>query len=126
MPRVMLVDDDELLRELLQLRVEVEGWEVETAPDGAAAIAALRSAGGRARPDVVVLDLMMPVMDGLRFMRALAQEVSDPPPVVVLSALDKHEMRRDLLAAGARDVMHKPVDLPVLLAALRSAASAQG
>jgi two-component system OmpR family response regulator len=126
MPRVMLVDDDELLRDLLQLRLEVEGWEVETAPDGAAAIAALRATGGHARTDAVVLDLMMPVMDGLRFMRALAQEVPDPPPVVVLSALDKPEMRRDLLAAGARDVVRKPVELPILLAALHSAVSAQG
>ena len=126
MPRVMLVDDDELLRDLLQLRLEIEGWEVETAPDGAAAIAALRAASGRARPDAVVLDLMMPVMDGMRFMRTLAQEVPDPPPVVVLSALDKPEMRRDLLAAGARDVVRKPVELPVLLAALHSAVSVQG
>ncbi len=117
----MLVDDDEVLRDLLQLRLEVEGWEVETAPDGAAALAALRTAAKDARPDAVLLDLMMPVMDGLRFMRAIAQEVPDPPPVVVLTAVEKAETRRDLLAAGVQAVVSKPVDLPALLAALHSA-----
>ncbi|MFC7737631.1 response regulator [Roseomonas sp. GCM10028921] len=122
MPRLMLVDDDELLRDLLQLRLEIEGWVVSTAPNGAAAIAALADGGSEPRPDAVVLDLMMPVMDGMRFMQTLAGTVLNPPPVVVLSALDKEELRRDLLAAGVQDVVRKPVDLPVLLSALRNAA----
>lgn len=118
MPLVLLVDDDELLRDLLQLRLEVEGWEVATAADGAAAIVTLESG---ARPDAIVLDLMMPVMDGLRFMRALTERVPNPPAVIVLSAVDKPEMRRDLLAAGAREVVRKPFELPLLLEALRTA-----
>jgi CheY-like chemotaxis protein len=69
-----------------------------------------------------VLDLMMPVMDGMRFMQALAEHAPDPPAVVVLSALDRPEIRRDLLAAGVREVVRKPVELPLLLAALRAAA----
>ncbi|WP_043342156.1 response regulator [Belnapia moabensis] len=124
MPSVMLVDDDELLRDLLQLRLEVEGWDVRTAPDGAAAIAALAQGGAGVRPDAVLLDLLMPVMDGMRFMRHLAEDLPDPPPVVVLSAIDKPEIRRDLLAAGVREVVRKPVELPVLLAALRAATGA--
>ena len=118
MQLVMLVDDDELLRDLLQLRLEVEGWDVVTAADGAAAIALLEGGAG---PDVIVLDLMMPVMDGMRFMHALAERVPNPPAVVVLSALDKPEIRSSLLGAGAREVVRKPVELQVLLCALRAA-----
>jgi len=106
MARVLLVDDDELLRDLLALRLEVEGHEIITADDGAAALATLRGM----RCDLVVLDIMMPVMDGLRFLRTLRAEIADPPPVVVLSAAGHGALERELLAAGARGVVRKPVD----------------
>jgi CheY-like chemotaxis protein len=121
--RLLVVDDDEHIREALADILSDEGYAIETATQGQEALEHLRT---NPPPNLILLDLMMPVMDGMRFMRTLAQEVPDPPPVVVLSALDKPEMRRDLLAAGARDVVRKPVELPVLLAALRSAAPTQG
>ncbi len=120
MPKLLLVDDDELLRELLQMQIEVEGYDVAVAENGAEAIDLLR----RERCDAVVLDLMMPVMDGMRFMRTLAQEVPDPPPVLVLSAVDSPEVRRDLAAVGVRDVVRKPVDLPDRLARIAAVAGA--
>ena len=84
MARVLLVDDDELLRDLLALRLEVEGHEIITADDGAAALATLRGM----RCDLVVLDIMMPVMDGWQFCTWLAEQPRPlrDTPVVLLSA----------------------------------------
>ncbi len=108
MARLMLVDDDDLLSELLQISLEVEGHEVTLAADGAKAIAVLKAGGPPY--DLVLLDLMMPGMDGLRFLRSLAGEMADLPPIVVLSAVDTPEIRNELLSAGVRAVMRKPVE----------------
>ncbi|AZQ69196.1 response regulator transcription factor [Silicimonas algicola] len=114
MPRVMLIEDDELLRDLLQIRLEVEDYEVVTASDGLEGLSLLELE----RCNAVVLDLMMPVMDGLQFMRALADALADPPPVVVLSALHRPAVETDLLAAGVREILRKPVDLEMFLSKL--------
>jgi DNA-binding response OmpR family regulator len=111
MARLLLIDDDELLRELLAMRLEIEGHEVVAVDHGAAGIEALR----RERFDLVVLDLMMPVMDGVRFMRLLNGEMA-PPPVIVLSAAGRGDLERDMLAAGVGAVLRKPVDMQQLVA----------
>ena len=111
MARLLLIDDDELLRELLAMRLEIEGHEVLAVDHGAAGIESLR----RQRFDLVVLDLMMPVMDGVRFMRLLNGEMA-PPPVIVLSAAGRGDLERDMLAAGVGAVLRKPVDMQQLVA----------
>ena len=120
--RILIVDDDELLQELLALHLEVEGYEVLSAPDGRAALEMLR----QERPDLILLDLMMPVMDGLRFMRTL-REVPAPPPVVVLSAAGgDHQRERDVRAAGAHAVVRKPIEPGALVDCIRATLDAEG
>lgn len=118
--RVLVVDDDEDLREALRLVLGDAGWAVDLAPDGAAGLLALAE---RPRPDVILLDSMMPVMDGERMRRAL---LADPGtadlPVVFLSADRRLGARATELRAAA--VLAKPVKLEVLLDALALAANA--
>lgn len=106
MPRVLLVDDDELLSELLEMHLELAGYEVDRAGEGAEALKRLAGADYAA----VILDLIMPVMDGMRFMRLLNERSERPPPVIVLSALERAETKEGLLASGVRAVVRKPVD----------------
>jgi CheY-like chemotaxis protein len=108
--RVLVVDDDPQLRELLQDVLADEGYVVQSANHGAAALDVL----GTWHPDVILLDLMMPVMDGMSFRaeqrrRELALEV----PIVVLSAA--REARLTAMALGATATLAKPFDLAELL-----------
>ncbi|MES2494273.1 MAG: response regulator [Pseudomonadota bacterium] len=114
MPRILLVDDDELLRELLELTLSLEGHEVALASNGVEGIELVR----RERFDLALLDLMMPFMDGVRFLRTLDAESADPPPVIVMSAAGTGELAREVLDAGAKAVVQKPVDIEALLATI--------
>ena len=116
MPSILLVDDDELLRELMELALSVEGYDVMVASNGAEGLDMLR----KASCDLVVLDLMMPVMDGMRFMRILADEIASPPPVIVLSAAGEGQRSEEMLQFGAKAVVRKPVDTGELLERVRS------
>ncbi|WP_448206763.1 response regulator [Azospirillum sp. sgz302134] len=122
MASILLIDDDDLLSELLAMKLEVEGYAVVTAPDGAAGIARLRER----RFDLVVLDLMMPVMDGLRTLDALAAEVPDPPPVIVLSASGGFDVASANGGARVAAVVRKPVESAELLARIAGALSVAG
>ncbi|MDN4161539.1 response regulator [Nocardioides abyssi] len=113
MPRALVVDDDDSIREITQIALEVvAGWEVVTAESGAQAIdlAALH------QPDVVVLDLMMPEMDGLTtFQHLQAQESTAGIPVVLLTAkvqVGDRQLWDEMAVAG---VISKPFD-PMTLA----------
>ena len=112
--RILLVDDDELLAELLEMTLSIEGYDVAVCTNGAEGIKRLQ----HDQFDVVVLDLMMPFMDGLQFMRVLTGMAS-PPPVVVLSAVGKGDLVRDVLAAGAKAVVAKPVETDELLGTIQ-------
>lgn len=111
MPRVLLVDDDELLSELLEMHLDLAGYEVDRAAEGAEALERLEGADYAA----VILDLMMPVLDGMRFMRLLNERSEPPPPVIVLSALERAETKEALLADGVHAVVRKPVDAERLI-----------
>ena len=106
-PRVLVVDDDPQVLKLLRLNFEMEGYDVDAAPDGAAALAA----AARHRPDAVVCDVMMPGMDGLEVVRRLR---ADPDlskiPIVVVSAKAQRSDMRDGVAAGADEYVTKPFD----------------
>jgi DNA-binding response OmpR family regulator len=113
-PRVLVVDDEPAITDFIKLGLSREGFEVETAPDGRAALAAV----DRFTPDVVVLDVMMPRMDGIALTRELA---GDPKRgLVILSARDDTEERIQGLDLGADDYLGKPFEFGELLARVRS------
>ena len=106
MARILVVDDDPDIRLLLRLELSAEGHTIVEAGDGEAALAALE----RGPVDLVLLDIMMPVLDGWGVLRSLESAV--PPPVVVVTALATHDQHHlvELLELGAVDVVVKPFD----------------
>ncbi len=113
--RVLVVDDDKAVRESLRRSLEYNGYDVVLASDGAEALASI----GTARPDVVVMDVMMPRLSGLETTRALRAAGHDLP-VLVLTARDAVGDRVEGLDAGADDYLTKPFALAELLARLRA------
>ena len=114
-PRVLVVDDDRAVRESLRRSLEFNGYDVSLACDGAEALAGIGGAG----PDVVIMDVMMPRLDGLEATRALRAAGNDVP-ILVLTARDAVGDRVEGLDAGADDYLTKPFALQELLARLRA------
>ena len=113
--KVLVVDDDRAIRDSLARALELDGYEVSLAPDGAAALATIRAE----RPDVAIVDLMMPNIDGLTVCRVLRAE-RDRLPILMLTARTETTDRVAGLDAGADDYLAKPFELPELLARLRA------
>lgn len=113
--RVLVVDDDRAVRESLRRSLAFNGYDVHLAADGAEALAGI----GAIAPDVVVMDVMMPKLDGLEATRALRAAGNDVP-VIVLTARDAVGDRVEGLDAGADDYLTKPFALEELLARLRA------
>jgi two-component system response regulator MprA len=113
--RVLVVDDDRAIRTAVGRALELEGYEVVAAPDGAQGLAAVQEH----QPDAVVLDLMMPVVDGLTMCRVLRAE-KDRTPILMLTARTETSDRVAGLDAGADDYLPKPFELDELLARLRA------
>ncbi|NYI45230.1 two-component system response regulator MprA [Nocardioides aromaticivorans] len=113
--RVLVVDDDRAVRESLRRSLAFNGYDVHLASDGAEALAGI----GAIAPDVVVMDVMMPKLDGLEATRALRAAGNDVP-VIVLTARDAVGDRVEGLDAGADDYLTKPFALEELLARLRA------
>jgi two-component system, OmpR family, response regulator len=113
--RVLVVDDEPTLAELLSMALRYEGWDVRTAADG---FDAVRTARGF-EPDVVVLDVMLPDMDGLTVLRKL-REGAPTVPVLFLTARDAVEDRIAGLTAGGDDYVTKPFSLEEVVARLRA------
>jgi two-component system response regulator MprA len=113
--RVLVADDDRAIRESLARALELDGYEVELASDGAAALATIRAA----RPDVAIVDVMMPNIDGLTLCRVLRAE-RDRLPILMLTARTETSDRVAGLDAGADDYLPKPFELDELLARLRA------
>ncbi|WP_069171533.1 response regulator transcription factor [Streptomyces griseus] len=112
--RVLVVDDEPPLAELLSMALRYEGWQVRSAVDGAGAVRTARDF----RPDAVVLDVMLPDMDGLAVLGRLRRELSDVP-VLFLTARDSVEDRIAGLTAGGDDYVTKPFSLEEVVARLR-------
>jgi len=112
---VLIADDDRAIRESLARALELEGYDVLTAPDGAAALGLVHDV----RPDVLVLDVMMPNVDGLTMCRVLRAE-RDRTPILLLTARTETSDRVAGLDAGADDYLPKPFDLDELSARLRA------
>ena len=113
--RVLVVDDDKAVRESLRRSLEFNGYEVALASDGAEALAGIAGTD----PDVVVMDVMMPRLDGIEATRALRTAGNDVP-ILVLTARDAVGDRVEGLDAGADDYLTKPFALEELLARLRA------
>ena len=113
--RIVVVDDDEALRNAVRRALRLEGYDVGLAADGAEALAHL--AGMRA--DLLVLDVLMPALDGITVCRRL-RESGDPTPVLMLTARDAVSDRVVGLDAGADDYLTKPFALEELLARVRA------
>jgi two-component system response regulator MprA len=114
-PRVLVVDDDKAVRESLRRSLEFNGYDVALAADGAEALAGMATT----QPDVVVMDVMMPRLDGLETTRAMRQAGHDLP-ILVLTARDAVGDRVEGLDAGADDYLTKPFALAELLARIRA------
>ena len=112
--RVLTVDDEPSLIELLSMAMRYEGWEVSTAQDGATAVRVAREV----KPDALVLDMMLPDFDGLEVMRRIRAEQPDVP-VVFLTAKDGVRDRIQGLTAGGDDYVTKPFSLEEVIARLR-------
>jgi two-component system, OmpR family, response regulator MprA len=114
-PRVLVVDDDPAVRTSLRRSLEFNGYAVALAGDGAEALASI----GQSSPDALVIDVMMPRLDGLETTRALRAAGNDLP-ILVLTARDSVGDRVEGLDAGADDYLTKPFALEELLARLRA------
>jgi two-component system OmpR family response regulator len=113
--RVLVVDDESTLTELLSMALRYEGWEVRSAASGLAAVRAAREF----RPDAVVLDMMLPDFDGLEVLRRMRGD--DPNvPVLFLTAKDAVEDRVTGLTAGGDDYVTKPFSLEEVVARVRA------
>lgn len=116
MPRILVVDDDPGLRDLLQRYLTREGYRVEAVADGAG----MRAALSRIPPQLVVLDLMLPGEDGLSLVRALRAGLAPSVPVLMLSARGEDVDRIIGLEMGADDYLGKPFNPRELLARIRA------
>ncbi|GAA0619100.1 two-component system response regulator MprA [Kutzneria viridogrisea] len=115
--RVLVVDDELAVRQSVARALVVAGHEVRESQDGAGALTEVRAW----RPDLVVLDVLMPFLDGLTVCRRLRAD-GDRTPILVLTARDAYEDRVSGLDAGADDYLVKPFDLGELLARVRALA----
>ena len=112
---VLVVDDEAVLAEMVSMALRYEGWNIATAGDGTAALESARSQ----RPDVVVLDVMLPDMSGLDVLRKL-REQNPQLPVLLLTAKDAVEDRIAGLTAGGDDYVTKPFSLEEVVLRLRA------
>jgi two-component system, OmpR family, response regulator ResD len=113
--RILVVDDDEILHRLLTISMERAGFETLKATNGLEAIQVLQ----QEVVDCILLDLMMPMMDGMRFLYWLREEEKKTTPVLVLTAMEKKGMAEDILKAGADGIIYKPIDVQEIMKKLR-------
>jgi CheY-like chemotaxis protein len=117
MPRILLIEDNEMNRDMLSRRLRRAGFEVEIAVDGREGVELAR----KRRPDLVLMDMSLPVLDGYEATRLLkADPVTSAIPVVALTAHAMTGDRERSLEAGCDEYDTKPVELPRLVEKIRS------
>jgi two-component system response regulator RpaA len=115
MSRILVIEDDGTTAHVLRVLMEIGGHEVLEANDGSRGVATAQ----RQSPDVIILDLMMPTMDGFTALAALGKEERTAHiPVLVLSALDTEDVQQRCYELGAKRYMRKPFDADVLIGTL--------
>jgi two-component system, OmpR family, response regulator MprA len=116
--KILVVDDERAVRDSLRRALELEGYDIELAADGSEALTRLTE-NGESQPDAVILDVLMPGIDGLEVCRRLRRH-GNRVPVLMLTARDEIENRVGGLDAGADDYVTKPFALEELLARIRA------
>jgi two-component system cell cycle response regulator DivK len=112
MPRILLVEDNEMNRDMLSRRLQRRGFEVECAVDGQQGVDAVQ----RNRPDLILMDMSLPVKDGWTATRELkADPETQSIPIIALTAHAMSGDREKALDAGCNDYDTKPIELPRLL-----------
>jgi CheY-like chemotaxis protein len=114
--RILLIDNDARLIEIMTLCLQNQGYGIVAARDGREAMACVQE---HANLELIVLELMLPVMDGMRFLRWLRGERGADLPVLALTAADNPGVRDELETLGVSEVVLKPVRLAALLERLR-------
>ena len=113
MSRILLVEDNEMNRDMLTRRLERKGFEIESAGDGEEALQKIASA----MPDLVLMDMNLPIRNGWSTCRELrANPDTERLPVIALTAHAMAEDEQKALAAGCNDYTTKPIEFPLLLA----------
>ena len=117
MPKILLVEDNEMNRDMLSRRLERKGYQVVSAIDGGEGLAMARSE----RPDLILMDMSLPVLSGWEVTRKLRLDVDTRPiPVIALTAHAMSADRQEALDAGCDDFDTKPLELPRLLSKIES------
>jgi DNA-binding response OmpR family regulator len=111
MTRILLVDDDSSLRKLFGFVLRHHGYDVDEAENG---IEGLEKLGGEPF-DLMIVDVMMPMLDGISFLNIVRQKRELATPVLVLTAMDRSDSEAEIIAAGADDVALKPLSHTDLL-----------
>lgn len=115
MPRILIADDDPMIIRLLEIVLRQKGYDVITADDGVQALAAALSQN----PDLVILDGMMPGLDGIEVLRRLREsEACKAVPVIMLSARTQQDEIDDGLSLGTADYLVKPVESKAVIASV--------
>jgi DNA-binding response OmpR family regulator len=116
MARVLVIDDEQAIGHVIRLLLESQGHEVFVADDGSRGFALAQ----RQSPDLVILDVMMPILDGFGVLEALRRDPRTAPiPIVMLSALTGEDVEARCLELGAAAYVRKPFDSDSLLGAIR-------
>lgn len=121
-PYILVVDDNAIMAKLMCRYLDINGYEAQSVSDGLACIehVAVR------KPDVILTDVMMPRLDGLRMTELLREDATTRDiPVIVITALSDHHTQVRAIEVGGTDVMAKPIDEPVLIAKIRLLVAAQ-
>ena len=115
MPRILLVEDQEMNRDMLLRRLKKRGYDVEIAVDGAEGLEKVKSTS----PDLILMDMSLPVIDGWEATRRLkADDETKGVPIIALTAHAMSTDREKAMEAGCDEYETKPVELPRLLAAI--------
>ena len=107
--RVLVVDDDPNVQEILREFLSAKGYEIITAGDGAEGLRRVKEE----RPHLILLDIQMPKMDGLEVLRRL-REIDKEVSVIMITSVNEQEIARQAIELGAFDYIVKPLDLPYL------------
>ncbi|MDR2861037.1 MAG: sigma-54 dependent transcriptional regulator [Syntrophobacterales bacterium] len=121
MARILIVDDDKGIREILEIALSQEGYDVVSAPDGMKALARCRNT----RFDLIITDLKMPKMDGIEFMKAL-KEISPESLIILMTAYASKESALQAMHEGAYDYLEKTFDIDHLKTLVRDALKKRG
>lgn len=116
MARLLLIEDDEILRELISMPLEIAGHTVDEASDGSEGLSRLL----QGTYDIVILDMLMPKMDGLVFLDQVTEREPDLPPIIVLSATDVEGNIEPFLEKVRITTLRKPANLETILKTIDS------